>query len=714
MATYKVRLYKQTGYNMTDVPDSNTTLDKNTKEDCEVIFEWQSRILPSIIVPPTTSFKIEDCDYARITRSDNADGDMCYFVGRGIDYLAEGTVLLPLIFDSVGTCLINSVLKDSIVGGRVARRHTNEENMIPEPFTQTRPLVKTNTEIDIASVDMGGGLIWTPYMPLLISSTNLANLVSQGADLPAGKFVDSSGEGVIVPALVSPSQSTELLIATKDSSGSPQIDETYLYAKRPLPQKLLYWGDVYNTTDSAYVKNGNNIAQLLRGLGLDSIITAAYSFPSELYDEAGSVSGTDPKSFSKFKTKAKVKPFPFNVMNDAVINGVTIRNKKTRYLFRKFILQSVASQNSQMYEAWELMLTLGVDTKATNNLVAIADPSPQGTVYVRPTFLRNSQSDTRLPAGNYIDGFYRAVPSTPWNAYTLAAEGGEVLMANANYAIQTQQLLTQREAMTANQAIQKKQYAIDLITGAMQNNAGYNMLSNIPTAASGAMGAGAYGGVAGHMNPIAQATMGTGFNTRTITKSQFVPGTSGGMDNPLALASATSAVAMNSLNAGFAAAGYDSLYGSGAMQQQLLANQRAERANLTAREQSINLAQMSAYMQPPTFTSEAPVGVSSAFITRYQMTVQDLDPQDLMLLDLQLTMEGYQVNEGYNSKDTDQFARVFNSRTKYNYASFDMVHINTPYNGDISADVSARLKAGVRVWHDKVSLGAYYEANPIR
>ena len=84
MAEYKVRLYKQTGYNMTDVPDSKTTLDKNLYEDASVMMEWQSRILPTIQVAPTTSFKIEDCDYARITRSDNTDGDMCYFVGRGL------------------------------------------------------------------------------------------------------------------------------------------------------------------------------------------------------------------------------------------------------------------------------------------------------------------------------------------------------------------------------------------------------------------------------------------------------------------------------------------------------------------------------------------------------------------------------------------------------------------------------------------------------
>ena len=41
---------------------------------------------------------------------------------------------------------------------------------------------------------------------------------------------------------------------------------------------------------------------------------------------------------------------------------------------------------------------------------------------------------------------------------------------------------------------------------------------------------------------------------------------------------------------------------------------------------------------------------------------------------------------------------------------FDQVRKH-PYNGDISAEVSSRLKAGVRVWHNKVSLGAYYQPN---
>ena len=160
------------------------------------------------------------------------------------------------------------------------------------------------------------------------------------------------------------------------------------------------------------------------------------------------------------------------------------------------------------------------------------------------------------------------------------------------------------------------------------------------------------------------------------------------------------------------AAQYDNLYGSGALEAQMLAQHAYERAFLTTREQSMNLALMRSYMQPPTFLSEAPVGLTSAFIGRYQISVSDIDDEDKLLCDLLFRMEGYQVNEAY--RGSQDFEKCFYSRTKYNYVQFDQCHVNTPYNGDISAEVSSRLIAGVRVWHDKVSLGAYYQPNPKR
>ena len=671
---FKVRLFKQTGYNLTDVPGSKTALNKNTHEDTEVIMEWQSRVLTHIQVEPTTSFLIEDCDYAMITEVNGKDGDMLYYVGKGIRYLAEGTVVLPLIFDVVGTSIVNNVLKSSIVGGRVGRRHTNEENVIPEPFAQTRPRVVKHVEIDFIMVGVQG-YENSSYIPLVIASTDLADLASQGEGLPAGKFLTENGEGVIVPALPSPNETTELYIASRDDAHlNPQL----FYAKRPLPQKILYRGSVYTTNEPPYVKNGNNIAQMLRGLGLDSIIGAAYSFPSAFYDEGRSepAGGNNVLGFKKFTTKSVTKKFPFPIMGPETANGQAIHNKKTRFLYRRFTVQSVASLSSQMYEAWELMKELGKDNPEDNSLVALADPSPQGTMFVRPKFVKYSNSSGVVPEGNYIDGFYKAVPSLPWNAYTLAAEGGEITLATADYANQLGLILNERDMVEANQDVNRRQYANGLIAGAMQHNVGYNTLNTIGTAL--------------------EATKGSGVTTI----------------NGMAIAGAAADVVKSSLNAGMKAAQYDNLYGSGALEAQMLAQHAYERASIDNREQSMNLSLMKSYMQPPTYLSEAPVGLTSAFIGRYQISVTDLDDEDKLLLDLLLRMEGYQVNEGY--RGSQDYEKCFFSRAKYNYVQFDQCHVNTPYNGDISAEVSTRLIAGVRVWHDKVSLGAYYQPNPRR
>lgn len=715
---YKVRLFKQTGYNLTDVPGSKTVLNKNIHEDTEVIMEWQSRVLTHIQVEPTTSFLIEDCDYAMITEVNGKDGDMLYYVGKGIRYLAEGTAVLPLVFDAVGTALVNNVLKDSIIGGRVGRRHTNEENVIPEPFTPTRPMVVKHVEVDFIAIGPPGQE-YTSYIPLVIASTDLADLASQGEGLPAGQFLTENGEGVIVPALPSPKETTELYIASRYDA---HLNPSLFYAKRPLPQKILYWGDVYTTNEPPYVNNGKNIAQMLRGLGLDSIIGPAYSFPTAFYDESRSepASGNNVLGFKKFTTKPVIKKFPFPIMGPETAKGQVLHNKKTRYLFRRFAVQSVASLSSQMYEAWELTLDVNKDNPEDNSLVALADPSPQGTMFVRPKFVKYSQSSGVVPEGNYIDGFYKAVPSLPWNAYTLASEGGEITLATADYANQLGLILNERDMIKANQDVNRRQYVNDLISGQLQHSAGMRTLAN----ARAGLGA------TSSFTPVTAGTPGTpmrlerggiignGFrNGGPIYKSNVIPATDGTPGTPMSVdpislaGSAISAVESN-MYAGMSAAQFDNLYGSGALEAQMLAQHAYERASLTTREQSMNLALMQSYMQPPTFLSEAPVGLTSAFIGRYQISVYDIDDEDKLLADLLFRMEGYQVNEAY--RGSQDYDKCFNSRVKYSYVQFDQCHVNTPYNGDISAEVSARLIAGVRVWHDKVSLGAYYQPNPKR
>lgn len=709
---FKVRLFKRTGYNLTDVPGSKTALNKNTYEDTEVIMEWQSRVLTHIQVEPTTSFLIEDCDYAMITEVNGKDGDMLYYVGKGIRYLAEGTVVLPLVFDAVGTALVNNVLKDSIIGGKIARRHTDEENIIPEPITPTRPMKVRHIEINMCNVD--GVDRETDFINLLVSSTSLADLASQGGSIPAGEMLTSDGKGVIVPALVAPDESTELKIATRYDAAD--FNGPFGYARRDLPQKLLYSADVYLTKNPRYTDSqGNNIAQMLRGLGLDSVIGPAYGFPVDLWDYLrservskninGVVYESDPFAFSKFTTKPVSVKLPFSLLGPETVKSYKIQNKKTRYIGRKFSIQSVASLASQMYEAWELMITIGENHPV--DIVALGDPSPQGTIFVRPRFIRYGNADSLLLNGGFVDGFYKSVPSIPWNAYTLAAEGGEIVLATADYANQLGLILSERDMIKANQDVNRRQYANGLIAGAMKHNIGYNMLSNIGTALGATKGSGV------HWQPgQMQATIpGSGWANMGVSHIQ-APGSAVTTINGMAIAGAAADVVKSSLDAGMMAAQYDNLYGSGALEAQMLAQHAYERASIETRQQSLDLSLFSAYMQPPTFLSEAPVGLSSAFIGVYQFSVFDFDDDDLIEIDLKFTMDGYQVNEVYRP-DTD-FNKCFYGRRNFNYISFDRVHVNTPYNGDISAEVSSRLIAGVRVWHDKVSLGAYYQPNPKR
>jgi len=128
----------------------------------------------------------------------------------------------------------------------------------------------------------------------------------------------------------------------------------------------------------------------------------------------------------------------------------------------------------------------------------------------------------------------------------------------------------------------------------------------------------------------------------------------------------------------------------------------------------MKLQNNAAYMQPPTYLAEAPIGLSSAFIGRYVIEVKDLDPLDKELFLFELRVNGDAVNEVYKPFEANTFYDVFKSRTAFNYVRFSTLHINTEFNADISADVRQRLLSGVRFWHKKIVFGDYYRANIVR
>src|SRR5574343_1143189 len=118
--TATVTMYKQTGFNLTDVTGSTSALTSAKSKTRNPINIRQIRLLSFIDVETWTddsTFLPEDADYCKIARADSGYGDMYFFVTSAV-WLNDGVIRYSLTFDSVGTLLLNNLLKTSIMSGR--------------------------------------------------------------------------------------------------------------------------------------------------------------------------------------------------------------------------------------------------------------------------------------------------------------------------------------------------------------------------------------------------------------------------------------------------------------------------------------------------------------------------------------------------------------------------------------------------------------------
>lgn len=335
---YEIKLYYNTGFNPSNVPDSPDLIQSVGSGTFEGTPLLQNRQLGVVDIKVDDYNAIKNADYLQV-------GDIFYFI-LNISMLSPTTARLTVQEDIIGSIGLANI---SIIGGWCSRRHyTGDEdvfgaNTLDEPFTPAEPPV-----IDYAQNIFQFS---TGTIPVVISTVNLVTVQNIGDE-----YVSESGNAVVVPKLDAPKGSAEIQMVTPTG--------TFSYN---LPSQIMYNGDNIQAELSA-----------VRSLGVESAITGSYLLPTGLCTLM-SGSTPDTKAIAGVTSAYFTKPIP----NISAFYG-TVENKKALALYSQLMLISLASGNIGEYSITDV---------ASNPQIPVtvwADPSPKGSTYCRPTYYKSN------------------------------------------------------------------------------------------------------------------------------------------------------------------------------------------------------------------------------------------------------------------------------------------------------------------------------------
>ena len=249
--SYNVRIYKNSGYNSTNIPDSPALLNSASYIDLPALDILQERFLQSIKVKALWA-QVKDADYCRLT-----DGtDTWFYSVESVNMLATDVAelgVIPDFINSVGGIGAITILDGITERVHVASDNYGEWNSDDYLLTPNEPLQIKQTWYNTAQ-----------------SVTNLRTVIESTVDpyLTADSeenvvFQDSTGNySVCVPKVQGNRQETAYKVGNADSAYSPK---TCLYP-------------FYNGT---YLTDLSDALATLRSLGIEQAVIAQVHLPSK-------------------------------------------------------------------------------------------------------------------------------------------------------------------------------------------------------------------------------------------------------------------------------------------------------------------------------------------------------------------------------------------------------------------------------------------------
>lgn len=408
MATYNATLYKNTGFNMVDIPDSPALVETFTSVSASALYLKQNAPLTSVRIEKGYN-DVKNCDYLKL---DN----MFYFI-TDIRMLNDNVCELSIQEDSLTS--LGGASKLEFIDGWCERRSVANDdlfsNIIPENYSPKDPL-ELKTYGIVAD--------YTSALVLLASTVDLSADWTN-ADIYVGQ---ASGEDyqVTVPSLPGASQETTIKINTQKPSSA--------------------YGAIINATLPGYgLYNYSNLSvkanvKKLRALGLETVLVGCYKIPVRY---VAAVNGDPDYSTVSIAGTAFISELEMNYeggeiftdLSDTTQNpshlqygyGTYVpKNKKVYAQFNDITVFST-SGDASTYRACDIKKT---DTTVTNESIpfaVFANGAPNGTPFCRPKFYEMEEINT----GNM---FNNSVKGSIWANCPLVltgASGSDINAANA-------------------------------------------------------------------------------------------------------------------------------------------------------------------------------------------------------------------------------------------------------------------------------------------
>jgi len=384
MGTYNVKLYKNTGFNIVDVPDSPALVDTFAPIDASTCYLKQNAPMTSIKVQKTFD-EIKNVDYAKI-------GDMYYFVSD-IKMLNDNVCELSIVEDSITSLGGPKVLK--FLDGWCERRSVSSdglfENVIPETFSPREVL--QIEQYHARSYDYSGGFVISTNT-YIASTVDLSDANFANADVYAGS--DSSGNNYfsIVPSIPSVAHSTKLVMIPDISDHNN--DEIIAYTKG--------YGlfDYSDATIQANVKK-------LRSLGLETVLIGCYIIPASMITYQSISSGKVMALGTRYSETDTFKRNDFDSQTEPAedeflhyqYGTYTPANKKVYAQFNDITVFSIAG-DSMTYKASDIYSALNANDRIL--FTEAANGGPEGNPAMRPTYFERKKVDKYTIYDNAVKG----------------------------------------------------------------------------------------------------------------------------------------------------------------------------------------------------------------------------------------------------------------------------------------------------------------------
>ena len=414
MAQYTATLYKNTGFNTVDIPDSPALVKSFASVSASALYEKQNAPLDRVRIQKPFN-DIKNCDYLEL-------GNMFYFI-TDIKMLNDNVCELGIIEDSLTSLGGASQLK--FIDGWCERKHVTSdnlfENIIPENFTPKEPLELKTFGI-VADYDDA---------VVLLASTVDLTADWTAADVYVGQ---ASGDDyqVTVPSLPGASAETKIYINTGVQSS---VYGSVLTATLP------GYG-LYNYNDSSVKAN----VKKLRALGLETVLIGCYKIPLAYITSINDVIKTAP-DFDDFVFCAKISMTynDLSVFTALDAPGTTLEygygnytpaNKKVFAQYNDVTVFSTSGDINN-YKVCDLR-KVNFTTAETDDIyfAMFANGAPGGSPFIRPKYFEKEA----VNSGNL---FNNAVRGSTWANCPLVLEGAsgsDLIQAKGTLSQQASQM----------------------------------------------------------------------------------------------------------------------------------------------------------------------------------------------------------------------------------------------------------------------------------